>query len=162
MRIIDIIRLAFKNLFRRKARTLLTVLGIVIGATSVIIMISIGLGLDESKKKLMSQFSGLEVITVNPYYGGDMGGNGSEAPKNVGVLNDAAVEQFMQIPKVKTATPEMRLWSVRFVSGKLIADWVDLIGIKAEAMPYFEQFKLRKAIFYPPKRMQRSPIHTRS
>ncbi|MDF2685490.1 MAG: hypothetical protein K0S55_671 [Clostridia bacterium] len=154
MRIIDVIRLAFKNLFRRKARTMLTVLGILIGATSVIIMISIGLGLDESKKKLMAQFTGLEVITVNPYWGGE---KGEDAPKNIGVLNDAAVAQFEQIKNVKTATPEMRLWGVRFVSGKLIADWVDLIGVKADSMPYFEQFKLKEGTLLPAGEEENDP-----
>ena len=68
MRIFDVIKLAFKNLFRRKARTVLTLLGIVVGSVSVIIMISIGLGLDQSKQELLSQFTSLEKITVYRRY----------------------------------------------------------------------------------------------
>ena len=97
MRVFDVIKLAFKNLFRRKARTVLTLLGIVVGAVSVIIMISIGLGLDESKKELLSQFTSLEKIEVYRRYDWDESTGQSSVG---GALNDAAIEAFKKIKKV--------------------------------------------------------------
>jgi len=44
MKFFDIIGMCFKNLWRRKLRTLLTVLGVVIGSCAIIVMISLGLG----------------------------------------------------------------------------------------------------------------------
>ena len=115
MRIFDVIKLAFKNLFRRKARTVLTLLGIVVGAVSVIIMISIGLGLDQSKQELLSQFTSLEKITVYRRYDYD----DSIGQSIVGnALNDAAIESFKQIENVKAVTPIMDLSSTKLVSGK--------------------------------------------
>ena len=45
MRLSDLFRMAFSNLWRRKLRTFLTILAVVIGATLVALMVSIGSGL---------------------------------------------------------------------------------------------------------------------
>ncbi len=138
MRIFDVIKLAFKNLFRRKARTVLTLLGITVGAVSVIIMISIGLGLDESKKELLSQFTSLEKIEVFRRWDYD----DSTGQSTVGaVLNDAAVTAFKNIKNVKAVTPTMSLGSARLVSGKKVLMWSQIKAIDPEAMGYFEEFE---------------------
>ena len=49
MRLNDLISMALKNLFSRKLRTFLTVLGVVIGATSIIVMLSLGFGLQQTQ-----------------------------------------------------------------------------------------------------------------
>lgn len=41
-------KMAVGNLLRRKTRTLLTVLGIVIGTVSIVLMVALGLGMQES------------------------------------------------------------------------------------------------------------------
>jgi len=45
MKLSDLIRIAFSNLWRRKLRTFLTILAVVIGATLVTLMVSLGAGL---------------------------------------------------------------------------------------------------------------------
>ena len=47
MKIKDFVKLAWRNLMRRKSRTLLTVLSVVIGALSIIIMLSFGFGIQK-------------------------------------------------------------------------------------------------------------------
>lgn len=42
---IDLLRMSASNLKRRKLRTFLTVLGVVIGTASIVVMVSLGLGL---------------------------------------------------------------------------------------------------------------------
>ncbi|MBR3921098.1 MAG: ABC transporter permease, partial [Oscillospiraceae bacterium] len=64
MRILDIIGMSFKSLWRRKVRTLLTVLGVVIGSCAIVVMISLGLGMDNAMKYYLTQFGDLNVITV--------------------------------------------------------------------------------------------------
>ena len=44
MRWIDLLRMSSNSLKRRKLRTFLTVLGVVIGTASIVVMISLGLG----------------------------------------------------------------------------------------------------------------------
>ena len=48
MSLIDLLRMSSGNLKRRKLRTFLTVLGVVIGTASIVVMISLGLGLQQS------------------------------------------------------------------------------------------------------------------
>ena len=52
---IDILRITIRNLLRRKTRTLLTVMGVVIGTASIVIMISIGIGMNEGFKQEISR-----------------------------------------------------------------------------------------------------------
>ena len=44
----DLLRMSSSNLRRRKLRTFLTVLGVVIGTASIVVMISLGLGLQQA------------------------------------------------------------------------------------------------------------------
>ena len=48
MRISDLIKMGIRNLSRRKARTFLTILGVIIGTLSIVIMVSIGIGMNNS------------------------------------------------------------------------------------------------------------------
>ena len=47
MRISDLLTMSINNLRRRKLRTVLTVLGVIIGTASIVVMVSLGIGLKE-------------------------------------------------------------------------------------------------------------------
>ena len=49
---LDLLKLARQNLWRRKVRTILTVLGVLIGTTSIVVMLSLGIGLMENERKI--------------------------------------------------------------------------------------------------------------
>lgn len=66
----DIFRMCLQNLMRRKSRTFLTVLGVLIGCCSIVIMVSLGIGMKESQDKLLAQMGDLTIITVNAPQGG--------------------------------------------------------------------------------------------
>ena len=54
MKFSDLLRMSGSNLLRRKLRTALTVLGVVIGTASIVVMISLGLGLQKSSLEPVS------------------------------------------------------------------------------------------------------------
>lgn len=60
----DLLRVCLQNLLRRKSRTILTVLGVLIGCCSIVIMVSLGIGMKESQEKLLSELGDLTIITV--------------------------------------------------------------------------------------------------
>ena len=60
----DLIMMAVRNLWKRKLRTFLTILGVVIGTTSIVVMISIGIGMNESFQKQVEEWGSLQVIDV--------------------------------------------------------------------------------------------------
>ena len=66
MKLKDLFLLAFSNLRRRKIRTLLTVLGVVIGTASIVVMVSLGLGMSES---LLRSFQSSGSLTKLRRYG---------------------------------------------------------------------------------------------
>ena len=60
----DLLRMSINNLKRRKLRTFLTVLGVMIGTTSIVVMISLGLGLQQAMLQEIENAGGMNTINV--------------------------------------------------------------------------------------------------
>ncbi|GEO20082.1 ABC transporter permease [Cyclobacterium qasimii] len=65
MRLLNLLKIAFKAIVLNKMRTLLTMLGIIIGVASVIAMLAIGEGSKESIRSNISSM-GSNIITIRP------------------------------------------------------------------------------------------------
>jgi len=106
MRILDLFRMSSSNLLRRKLRTFLTVLGVVIGTASIVVMISLGLGLRKSTLDQIEQYGGLTTINVysNDYYGS------SSSDDETKRLSDEVVEEIAQIPHVELVSPKLSIY----------------------------------------------------
>ncbi|MDV7188324.1 ABC transporter permease [Lutibacter sp. TH_r2] len=65
MRLLNLLKIAFKAIILNKTRTLLTMLGIIIGVASVIAMLAIGEGSKESIRSTISAM-GSNMITIRP------------------------------------------------------------------------------------------------
>lgn len=65
MRLLNLLKIAFKAIILNKTRTLLTMLGIIIGVASVIAMLAIGEGSKESIRTTISAM-GSNMITIQP------------------------------------------------------------------------------------------------
>lgn len=107
MRFIDLLRMSAANLWRRKLRTFLTVLGVVIGTASIVVMISLGLGLSKSTMEQYEQSGGLTTITV--YEGYDMGDSTDSSDPTKGKLTDSTVDAIKNISHVEIASPVLTL-----------------------------------------------------
>ena len=104
MRISDLLKLAFRNLRRRKARTALTIIGMIIGTVSIVVMVSIGIGVNQSFDETVMQNGSMTIIRVQKYgYFVDEEGNYVETGEQV--LNDGLVEQLKQMKHVKAVSP---------------------------------------------------------
>ncbi|WP_066686246.1 ABC transporter permease [Christensenella intestinihominis] len=110
MTFIDIVLLAASNLWRRKMRTILTVLGVIIGTACIVIMVALGLGNLEQFNQNIMQSTDLTQIEISPM------GSGENAK-----LTDAKLNQIRAIPGVKNATGLMSIPSY-IVMGKYKAD----------------------------------------
>lgn len=71
MKFLDLLRMSSSNLWKRKVRTILTVLGVVIGVASIVVMISFGLGLSRTLVAQYESWGSLTQITVNEPWSGD-------------------------------------------------------------------------------------------
>ena len=124
-----------RNLLNRKARTALTILGVLIGTAAIIVMMSLGVGMNEANLKAVEQYGNVDVITVSSYYWGAPDENGYVTGTQ-GVLNDDIIELIGQFQEVEAATPLMRR-SYNIVSGKYRANWGQVIGVDPKFMEYF-------------------------
>ncbi len=109
MRFSDIFRMSAASLVKRKLRTILTVLGVVIGIASIVVMISLGLGLSEQSMDLIEQYGGLTTIMVSEGYGGVGGeyegkGDGSKGSLDL-KLTDEIVELVKNMEHVELVSP---------------------------------------------------------
>lgn len=64
---IEMIKLSFFNLFRRKTRTILSLLGIMISVATIIVMVSIVDGAEKQFNDIIAQFQGVFVIEKNVF-----------------------------------------------------------------------------------------------
>lgn len=135
MRISDLLKMGLRSLFRRKIRTVLTVLGVVIGCLFIIITISIGHGMDRSFETQVKEYGSLTTITVNTY-GIIYDEDGNWAGNNEQKLNEDLLEKIKVIEHVRAVTPVLR-GDGELISGKYRSG----IGIMAMDMDTFEDFE---------------------
>jgi len=135
MKLFDIFFMGLRNLWRRKMRTSLTILGVVIGTASIVVMVSLGIGMDESFKQQLERMGSLNIITVDPNYIVDQGNgmvNSGERP----VLDDKAIATISSIPDVEAVMPIMETW-LKLVSNKYVAP-AAIVGTDIEMLEKFD------------------------
>ncbi len=126
MKIFDIIKMALKNLWRRKGRTFLTVSGVVIGSCAVITMISLGLGMNLAMDNMLASWGDLTAVTIYNY---NWGGNTETVS-----LDDSAIEAITAIENVEYVIPKLRIDGnmVTLAAGRsdrYRMDWADIYGV---------------------------------
>lgn len=103
MKFLDLLRMSSSNLWKRKVRTILTVLGVVIGVASIVVMISLGLGLSRSLMEQYESYGSLTEITVYEPYSYD--GN----DKDVKRLDDELISMIESMEHVEAVYPILQL-----------------------------------------------------
>ncbi len=138
MRKTDIIRFAGGNFLRRKARSALTVLGVIIGTAAVVIMMSIGIGMNKGFEDQINSYGNIREITVYERYGyvdeetGEYVQNMAPAP-----LDDIAVEQIKAIDYVQACSPYQ--YSYRYIiKDNTQKASASVVGIDAASMGDFD------------------------
>lgn len=111
----DLIGMGLRNLLRRKARTILTVLGVVIGTASIIVMLSLGIAMNVNFENQLKAMGSLNTIDVNSnQYAYE------EKPnplKKTAKLDDKNLALIEQIPHVSVVMPIMSK-SLQLSTGK--------------------------------------------
>lgn len=125
MRINDLLMMSIRSLWRRKLRTFLTILGVVIGATSIILMLSLGIAMDENFKKQMQEMQSLTVIEVSPNTWSD-----PKAPK----LDDKALKSMEAIPGVQKVVPSRSINAYLKFGKYRTSSQIEIRGLSAEEM----------------------------
>jgi len=134
----DLISMGVKNLLRRKTRTILTVLGVVIGTASIVVMMSLGIGMNRNFEEQLKNMGSLNIIDVSPNWGyvepgmPAPGPGAGEAPK----LNDETVAIIEQIPGVDAVMPIM-YQGMQLNAGRYFT-YLNLNGIDMSKSDFFD------------------------
>lgn len=135
----DLIELCLRNLLRRRTRTILAVIGVIVGTCAIVVMLSIGFGLSASFQKQIESYGNLQLINVSSNGGGmmassGMGGNGSPGGAT-GVINDKTIMEMEKTEGVVCVTPVVSEYMLIAI-GKNITQ-AEVVGIRAEVLEKF-------------------------
>ncbi len=133
MRFGDLLFMSMASLWKRRVRTILTVLGVVIGTASIVVMVSLGLGLNRSTMATIEENGGLtsiEVREANSYMEGD---STDKEPKR---LDDTLVETLKANPHVELVSPVLSI-SVIAKCGAY-ENQLEIRGMSGEALEQME------------------------
>jgi len=126
-------------MFKRKLRTFLTILGVMVGTAAIVLMISLGLATEEHHRRQMEDAEqDMTMIDVwMPWVEGTIWNpDGTrEFPEGTPVLNDDMIDAFERIPGVQLASPRVR-GSLFFRSGQYHLEAWDVTGVRASVMQY--------------------------
>jgi len=111
MKFFDLLSLVLDNLGRRKARVALTAVGVIIGTAAVVLLVSLGIGLQRNATDQLLGIGDLTRIDVYPSFGGDggqimavsSGPGGGPQPRTI--LGEDALDAIRQLPGVEAAVP---------------------------------------------------------
>jgi len=142
MKLLDIVRLIFGNLNRRKGRVALTAVGVVIGTAAVVILVSLAIGLQKNATEQLYGIGDLTQIQVSPAYGQGKevssggGGGGVVTSKTSGsspqapkLLTNLTLDNFRAIPGVVAVIPRDYLMGGLTIKFHRLEAGSNIIGI---------------------------------
>ncbi|MGB2983513.1 MAG: ABC transporter permease, partial [Candidatus Bipolaricaulia bacterium] len=136
---LDFLQLAGRSIVHRKMRSWLTVIGVFIGITAVVALISLGLGFEKTITDQVSQIFGVDtfiIVNENAFGGGPHGGSADEYALDLDLLKS------IEGVKVAAALREHN----GFVEGGLNAEGKPIqgiypvMGLSPELLTDFESF----------------------
>lgn len=144
MKFPDLLIMSMNNLRRRKLRTVLTVLGVIIGTAAIVVMVSLGIGLNEMTMEQITSWGSLTTIEVYSQSSGGgmqmmgaaMSSQNSESEPNY--ITDKVIDNFKRIPHVTGVSPVLNM-NVVMRQGAYISTYVQLKGV---SQSYLEQLEL--------------------
>jgi putative ABC transport system permease protein len=145
MDLLMIIRVAFRALVRNKMRAALTMLGIIIGVSAVIAMVSIGQGASASVQAQIESI-GTNLLFVSAgaqNVGGVRSGTGDSGTNTLTVEDLDAIKR--EVPSVSMVTPTVNARS-QLVSGN--ANWNTSVQGVSEQFPEVRKWTVQSGEFF--------------
>lgn len=143
MRFWDLLRLILSNLSRRKARVALTAIGVVIGTSAVVILVSLAIGLRQSANQQLYGIGDLSQIQVYPNYaegpmpgGGGPGAGGGDVPIQTMITNQS-LQDLAAIPGVENVIARDFLMTSSILRHNRLEAGVGIMGVAVDDLNVF-------------------------
>ncbi|MCE5203352.1 MAG: ABC transporter permease [Coriobacteriales bacterium] len=128
MRARDLIFIVFSNLRRMKLRLVLTALGVVIGTSAIVLMVSLGIGLQENVTQSLGELGAATHIQVMA--GGEPGIGGPER------LDDRAIGDISDLDHVQAVLPQVMV-QAQDITYKRQSTFASVTGVPMDDLPTF-------------------------
>jgi putative ABC transport system permease protein len=131
----DLLVLVWSNLRRIKARVGMTATGVIIGTTAVVVLVSLGAGLQKQATESLFSMGGLDELIVrdDSYWGAPPGEDGQQERQGGAVLDDEMLYEIQSMEGVVAATPFVDV----MMQGPLKLDrqegWGQIYGVDMDA-----------------------------
>jgi putative ABC transport system permease protein len=138
MSFIDLVTLIIDNLSRRKGRVALTAIGVVIGTAAVVILVSLGIGLQQNAINQLYGIGDLTQIYVYPNYGESPIGPGVVAvevvgpggvPANQKLITNDSLTELSAIPGVIAVVPRDWMYGGAIITYNRLETGIGITGV---------------------------------
>ncbi len=143
MNSIDVVKMGIGNLWTRKVRTFLTILSVIIGTSAIVLIISLGNGIQQTTRDVMEKDGALDMIEVYPGY--------DEFKEKLLTVKD--IKSIRKIEGVQFVAP-IRKATYKITTG----NYEGYLGVKGVDTEYIAQLKYRAAEGRIPNESDRSSI----
>src|SRR6201995_1637317 len=153
MNVLMIIRIAFRALAKNKTRAALTMLGIIIGVSAVIVMVSIGQGAQASvQAQIASMVTNLLFVTAGAQnVGGVRSGTGDNGTNTLTVEDLDAIKR--EVPSVSMVSPVINTSAQPIVANQ---NWNTPVQGVAEHLPDRHKWPVADGAFFTDSDVRRS------
>ena len=127
MKLSDLLEIIWSNMWRRRARTILTMIGVIIGSIAIFVIVSIGNGFQSYVGNQFSSLGDSNVITVVPYnsYGQQTTTNNTKKKKLI--LNDKSLNELKKLTGVKYCVPIINVQgSIKYKKNELQSNFMGM------------------------------------
>jgi putative ABC transport system permease protein len=145
MNVLMIIRIAFRALARNKSRAALTMLGIIIGVSAVIVMVSIGQGAQASvQAQIESMGTNLLFVSAGAQnVGGVRSGTGDSGTNSLTVEDLDAIRR--EVPSVSMVSPQINARAQLVVGNQ---NWSTSVQGVSEQFPEIRKWAVGSGAFF--------------
>src|SRR3712207_2440328 len=154
MNVLMIIRIAFRALARNKSRAALTMLGIIIGVSAVIVMVSIGQGASATvQSQIESMGTNLLFVSAGAQnVGGVRGGAGGDSASSPLTVEDLEAIR-REVPSVAMVSPVVNS-RAQLVAGN--QNWSTQVQGVSEQFPEIRKWAVGSGSFFADADVRRS------
>jgi len=135
----DFLQLAGRSIVHRKMRSWLTVIGVFIGITAVVALISLGLGFEKTITDQVSQIFGVDtfiIVNESAFGGGPHGGSADEYALDLDLLNSIEGVKVAAALRERTGFVQGQ----PDAEGETLQGFLPVMGLSPEMLTDFESF----------------------
>ncbi len=133
MKLRELFYLVWRNLLRMKVRVAMTAGGVLIGTAAVVLVVSLGVGLQRANTESMAGYG--ELTELNVYSPVRFAGFGGMPPGQEEIrLDDKALKKFRGLPGVVAVSPLVYLEGAAELRWKRYIGFANITGIEAHTL----------------------------